>query len=247
MGAMSSQITGVSIVCATVCWNTNKKPIKAARHRPSEGNSPVTSGFLSQRASNAENVSILWRHQDHIKIKHDLWRRQKTKTHLLFKENISGETVKIHIMRLSGVKHEIKTIVRSKQRQFLPLTCHIVGARGSATNCKYTHNFPCILFKLGEDISCSRCSQFFLSHLDIWEFVLSTTVTINRGGVFLIAKKTLNTQFSKMFSIKKCGDCFVFGLTLSACKFQGTVYALTLVDCHGSFSYWRHFLLQNIR
>ena len=27
-----------------------------------EGNSPVTSEFLSQRASNAENVSIWWRH-----------------------------------------------------------------------------------------------------------------------------------------------------------------------------------------
>ena len=29
-----------------------------------EGNSPVTGEFLSQRASNAENVSIWWRHHD---------------------------------------------------------------------------------------------------------------------------------------------------------------------------------------
>ena len=29
-----------------------------------EGNPPVTGGFLSQRASNAENVSIWWRHRD---------------------------------------------------------------------------------------------------------------------------------------------------------------------------------------
>ena len=30
----------------------------------SEGNPPVTGGFPSQRASNAENVSIWWRHHD---------------------------------------------------------------------------------------------------------------------------------------------------------------------------------------
>ena len=31
-----------------------------------EGNPPVTSGFPSQRASNAENISILWRHRDYL-------------------------------------------------------------------------------------------------------------------------------------------------------------------------------------
>ena len=31
-----------------------------------EGNSPVTSEFLAQRASNAENFSIWWRHYEHI-------------------------------------------------------------------------------------------------------------------------------------------------------------------------------------
>ena len=31
-----------------------------------EGNSPVTGGFPAQRASNAENVSIWWRHHDII-------------------------------------------------------------------------------------------------------------------------------------------------------------------------------------
>ena len=30
-----------------------------------EGNSPVTGEFPSQRASNAENISIWWRHHDH--------------------------------------------------------------------------------------------------------------------------------------------------------------------------------------
>ena len=36
-----------------------------------EGNSPVTGEFPAQRASNAENVSIWWRHHDHF-----FWSRQ---------------------------------------------------------------------------------------------------------------------------------------------------------------------------
>ena len=34
-----------------------------------DGNTPVTGGFPSQRASNAENVPIWWRHHDHENIK----------------------------------------------------------------------------------------------------------------------------------------------------------------------------------
>ena len=36
--------------------------IKAPRHWPCAGNSPVTGEIPAQRASNAENVSIWWRH-----------------------------------------------------------------------------------------------------------------------------------------------------------------------------------------
>ena len=39
-----------------------KENIKSLHHWPLRGNTPVTSGFPSQRASNAENVSIWWRH-----------------------------------------------------------------------------------------------------------------------------------------------------------------------------------------
>ena len=31
-----------------------------------EGNSPVTGGFCTQKASNAENISIWWRHHEYI-------------------------------------------------------------------------------------------------------------------------------------------------------------------------------------
>ena len=41
-----------------------KENIKAPRHWPLCGNSPVTGEFLAQMACNAENVSIWWRHHD---------------------------------------------------------------------------------------------------------------------------------------------------------------------------------------
>ena len=66
IGAMASQITGVSIVYSAVCSSADEK-IKAPHHWPLWGKS--TDGWwipLKQRASNAENVSIWWRHHDHM-------------------------------------------------------------------------------------------------------------------------------------------------------------------------------------
>ena len=53
MGAMASQITSPKIVYSTVYSGTDNT--KASRHWP-------LSEFPAQRASNAENVSIWWRH-----------------------------------------------------------------------------------------------------------------------------------------------------------------------------------------
>ena len=56
MSAIASQITGVSIVCSTVCSCAHQR-----KHQSSM--SQVTGGFPSQRASNVENISIWWRHR----------------------------------------------------------------------------------------------------------------------------------------------------------------------------------------
>ena len=63
MRAMASLITRLMIVYSTVYsrrrWNkTSKLRVTGL----CAGNSPVTSEFSTQRASNAENVSIWWRH-----------------------------------------------------------------------------------------------------------------------------------------------------------------------------------------
>ena len=57
MSTMRSQITGVSIVYATFCSGPEQR-----KHQSSV--SPVTGEFPEQKASNAETVSIWWRHHD---------------------------------------------------------------------------------------------------------------------------------------------------------------------------------------
>ena len=67
MGAMSSQITSLTIVCWTVYFRRRSKiTSKLCITGLCEGNSPVPSEFPAQRASNVENVSIWWRH-------HGIW------------------------------------------------------------------------------------------------------------------------------------------------------------------------------
>ena len=69
MGAMASQITSLTIVYSTVYSGIDqrKKP-KLRVTGLCVGNSPVTSEFPAQRASNAENVSIWRRRHQSIEI-----------------------------------------------------------------------------------------------------------------------------------------------------------------------------------
>ena len=62
MSVMASQITGVSIFCFNrFLRRRSKRTSKLRVIGLCEGNMPVTSGFPSHRASNAENASIWWR------------------------------------------------------------------------------------------------------------------------------------------------------------------------------------------
>ena len=59
MNAIASQITGVSIVCPTVCSGADQRISSNLRDTwLSEGNAPVPRGFPSQKTSNEENVTI---------------------------------------------------------------------------------------------------------------------------------------------------------------------------------------------
>ena len=61
ISAMASQITGISDVYSTVCSGAHQRKHQSSTSLAFERNPPVTGGFPSQRASNAENVSIWWR------------------------------------------------------------------------------------------------------------------------------------------------------------------------------------------
>ena len=64
MGAMAFQFTSPTIVYSTVYLfrRRSEKSSKLSATGLCEGNSPVTAEFPVQRASNAENVFIWWRH-----------------------------------------------------------------------------------------------------------------------------------------------------------------------------------------
>ena len=73
---MASQITGVPIVLLNrLLRRKSKKTSKIRVTGLCQGNSPVTDEFPTQRANNAENASIWWRHhiyiaEDWVTIKH---------------------------------------------------------------------------------------------------------------------------------------------------------------------------------
>ena len=65
MSAMASQITSLTIVYSAVySRRRSKETPKLCIIGLCAGNSPVTGEFPAQNVSNAENVSIWWRHYD---------------------------------------------------------------------------------------------------------------------------------------------------------------------------------------
>ena len=89
MSTMASQITSLTIVYSKLYEShRSKKTSKLRVTDLCEGNSPVIGEFPAQRASNAENVSIWWRHRVRPKqndchlpfcrhlIKHQHWFRE---------------------------------------------------------------------------------------------------------------------------------------------------------------------------
>ena len=65
MSAMASQITSLTIAYSTIYAGTyHRKHQSFGSLAFREGNLPVTGEFPANRASNAKNVSIWWRHHD---------------------------------------------------------------------------------------------------------------------------------------------------------------------------------------
>ena len=71
MGTVASQITSLTIVYSTVYSGADQRKhqrLKLRVTRLCAGNSPGTGEFPAQMASNAENVSIWWRHHEYVNL-----------------------------------------------------------------------------------------------------------------------------------------------------------------------------------
>ena len=64
MTAIASQITSLTIVYSTIYSDADQRKHQSSASLAFVGNSPVTGEFPAQMASNAENVSIWWRHHE---------------------------------------------------------------------------------------------------------------------------------------------------------------------------------------
>ena len=64
MAAIASQITSLTIVFSTVYSDADQRKHQSTASLAFAGFSPGTGEFPTQMASNAENVSIWWRHHD---------------------------------------------------------------------------------------------------------------------------------------------------------------------------------------
>ena len=65
MSEIASQITSLTIVYSTVHLGADQSKSKLRVTGLCVGNSPVTGEFPAQMATNAENISIWWRHHEH--------------------------------------------------------------------------------------------------------------------------------------------------------------------------------------
>ena len=102
MSTMASQITSLTILYSAVYSRCrSKKTSKLRVTGLCEGKSPVTGEFPAQRASNAENVSIWWRHHAAV-TKSQKWesfrnrRKPNSATHHLMRQ-AEATLLRLHI------------------------------------------------------------------------------------------------------------------------------------------------------
>ena len=129
VSAMASQITSASIVCSDICSGADQRKHQSSTSSAfvKRGNPPVTGGFPSQRASNAENVSIWWRHHDMYTPsgnplsssnrtnmgKHDLWERMPLNCKDVYSQILFSTVSTIHIFVINRAVFKIGNICTS--------------------------------------------------------------------------------------------------------------------------------------
>ena len=113
ISVMASQITGVSIIYSTVVKVQIEESIKAPRHWPLWGE--FSGDFPVKGASNAENVSIWWRHRD------TLQRKSVTTAHVYLQLPKDSEQfcVSIGNFTRSSLHHTVRVSLKIGMRMML--------------------------------------------------------------------------------------------------------------------------------
>ena len=99
MGRMASQITSLTIVCLLKRLFRRRSKITSKLRITGlcEGNSPVNDDFPTQRASNAENLSIRWRHHEEISCEYVIFQDMLFRNIFYFVFNsLRDEWVQLH-------------------------------------------------------------------------------------------------------------------------------------------------------
>ena len=154
MSAMASQITSLTIVYSTVYLRRrSKKTSKLRVTGLCEGNSPVTGRFPAQMGSNAENVSIWWRHHA-TELLYHLWAWLPSQYKTVF-SRIGSSITKI---RRSGGRLFYNENARTRKTTSSYWNGHrssrtpvswVVVSRHTPSACVWTDPVRSILFYLG--------------------------------------------------------------------------------------------------
>ena len=148
MGAMASQITSPTIAYSSVYSGADQRKHQSKRHVTGfcAGNSPVTGEFPTQMASNAENVSIWWRHHVLASVG-SIWRHLITVVYAFFKSYTSlvkpeGGVLFLYIwtdfwLWLTATdEHSIRP---SMENAYIPMNYYHTRIKRKRNTCTYTH------------------------------------------------------------------------------------------------------------
>ena len=135
MGTMVSQMTGLTIVYSTVYSGADKNTPKLRVTGLCAGNSLVTGEFQAKMASNAENVSIWWRHHA----------MDSSVCACVYGKNRINNLIshKVHAGESSGRWSLIIVITQSKENQYFALILLTYSSENKALWRNHFHRFLC--------------------------------------------------------------------------------------------------------
>ena len=231
MGAMVSQITSFTTVFSTVHLSRWTKTSKLCVTGLCTGNSPVTGEFPAQRASNAENVSIWWRHHEIYFVKMNLGARYVSflmNCECKHKRLLHGILVKSTVAAIASCINYTLDSVRNLISQ--PTASQpLLPGEHAVFQFKHT-NFP-RLSKLVDDVqriylaarieyrhyTSKYLNDAFHSPIEMWRFqcvtVMVTTCSLGNLGKFyceLVNLIFINSVFPGITAyMGLCNICFI--------------------------------------